>query len=192
MTVHDAGEFLMRTRMSHSRGACSPLLAAASLLAAPLRCAGCAQTAAQPQQPQVRAGESAPGSHAAARASMPPGGKATIRSTVSLVEIDVQVTDRDGKPIKGLKQEQFSVTEDGKPQKVSTFEYNDIEQIETAGSGDEAPITVPLGTVTAPEEIKAVVHDHRMIVLFFDMTSLQAGGSAALDARGREIYCASR
>ena len=57
-----------------------------------------------------------------------PGGKATIRSTVSLVEIDVQVTDRDGKPVKGLKQEQFSVTEDGKPQKISTFEYNDIEQ----------------------------------------------------------------
>ena len=38
---------------------------------------------------------------------------------------------------------------------------------------DEAPITIPLGAVTSPEEIKAVVHDHRMIVLFFDMTSLQ-------------------
>ncbi len=102
-----------------------------------------------------------------------PGEKATIRSTVSLVEIDVQVTDRDGKPIKGLKQEQFTVTEDGKPQKVSTFEYNDIEKIETAGKSDEAPITIPIGTVTTPEEIKSVVHDHRMIVLFFDMTSLQ-------------------
>ena len=92
---------------------------------------------------------------------------------MSLVEIDVQVTDRDGKPIKGLKQEQFTVTEDGKPQKVSTFEYNDIEKIETAGAAEEAPITIPIGTVTSPEEIKAVVHDHRMIVLFFDMTSLQ-------------------
>ena len=103
-----------------------------------------------------------------------PGGKATIRSTVSLVEIDVQIINRDGKPVKGLKQEQFTVTEDGKPQKISTFEYNDIEEVETAGKGDEAPITVPLGTVTTPEEIKAVVRDHRMIVLFFDLTSLQA------------------
>jgi VWFA-related protein len=102
-----------------------------------------------------------------------PRGKATIRSTVSLVEIDVQVTGRDGKPIKGLKQEQFTVTEDGKPQTVSTFEYNDIEKIETAGATDETPITIPIGTVTSPEEIKAVAHDHRMIVLFFDMTSLQ-------------------
>ena len=86
----------------------------------------------------------------------------------------MQVTNRDGKPVKGLKQEQFTVTEDGKPQKISTFEYNDIEQVETAGKGDEAPITVPLGTVTSPEEIKAVVRDHRMIVMFFDLTSLQA------------------
>ena len=103
-----------------------------------------------------------------------PGGKATIRSTVSLVEIDVQVTNRDGKPVKGLTQEQFSVTEDGKPQKISTFEYNDIERVETAGKGEEAPITVPLGTVTSPEEIKSVVRDHRMIVMFFDLTSLAA------------------
>jgi VWFA-related protein len=102
-----------------------------------------------------------------------PRGKGTIRSTVDLVEIDVQVTDRNGKPIKGLKQEQFTVTEDGKLQQVSTFEYNDIEKIETASAADEAPITVPIGSVASSEPIKAVVHDHRMIVLFFDLTSLQ-------------------
>jgi VWFA-related protein len=145
-------------------------VAAVSLLAGPLRSQDAAPP--QPQQPQVvpvnpRQGPAPPPSQL-------PRGKATIRTTVSLVEIDVQVTDRDGKPVKGLKQEQFSVTEDGKAQKVSTFEYNDIERIETAATSDEAPITVPLGTVSSAEEIKTVVHDHRMIVLFFDMTSLQA------------------
>jgi VWFA-related protein len=146
-------------------------LAAASLVAAPL---GAQSSQPQTPQPQVvpvnpRQGPTPP------RTTKPvPGGKATIRSTVSLVEIDVQVTNRDGKPVKGLTQEQFSVTEDGKPQKISTFEYNDIERIETAGKGEEAPITVPLGTVTSPEEIKSVVRDHRMIVMFFDLTSLQA------------------
>ena len=148
------------------------VLAAASLLGAPLG----AQQSSQPQapQPQVvpvnpRQGPAAPPGNKPA-----PGGKATIRSTVSLVEIDVQVTNRDGKPVKGLKQEQFTLTEDGKPQKISSFEYNDIEQVETAGTGDQAPVTVPLGTVSSPEEIKAVVRDHRMIVMFFDLTSLQA------------------
>jgi VWFA-related protein len=141
-------------------------LAAVSLLGAPL--------GAQSPQPQVVPVNPRQGPQAPPTAKQVPRGKATIRSTVSLVEIDVQVTNRDGKPVKGLKQEQFSVTEDGKPQKISTFEYNDIEQVETAGKGDEAPIMVPLGTVTTPEEIKAVVRDHRMIVLFFDLTSLQA------------------
>jgi VWFA-related protein len=146
-------------------------LAAASLLGGPL---GAQTSQPQAQQPQVvpvnpRQGPVAPQANQTVR-----GGKGTIRSTVSLVEIDVQVANRDGKPVKGLKQEQFSVTEDGKPQKISTFEYNDIEQIETAGKTDEAPITVPLGTVSSPEEIKAVVRDHRMIVMFFDLTSLQS------------------
>lgn len=141
-------------------------LGAVSLLAAPLGAQNAQPQAVpvNPRQVPVKPPTNRPVSNS----------KATIRSTVSLVEIDVQVTNRDGKPVKGLKQEQFSVTEDGKGQKISTFEYNDIEQVETAGKTDEAPITVPLGTVTSPEEIKAVVRDHRMIVLFFDLTSLQA------------------
>lgn len=143
-------------------------LAAASLLTAPL--------GAQNSQPQAPPQQTAPVNPRQVPTPPPtlaPRGKATIRSTVSLVEIDVQVTDRNGKPIKGLKQEQFTVTENGKAQRISTFEYNDIEKIETASATGEAPITIPLGTVTSPEEIKSVVHDHRMIVLFFDMTSLQ-------------------
>jgi VWFA-related protein len=146
-------------------------LAAASLVAAPL-----GAQSSQPQAPQPQAVPVNPRQRPVPPpANKPvPGGKATIRSTVSLVEIDVQVTNRDGKPVKGLKQEQFSVTEDGKSQKISTFEYNDIERVETAGKGEEAPIMVPLGTVTSPEEIKSVVRDHRMIVMFFDLTSLQA------------------
>lgn len=146
-------------------------LATASLLAAPLGAQNAQAPAPQPQVVPVnpRQGPAKPPTNRPV-----PNSKATIRSSVSLVEIDVQVTNRDGKPVKGLKQEQFSVTEDGKGQKISTFEYNDIEQVETAGRTDEAPITVPLGTIASPEEIKAVVRDHRMIVLFFDLTSLQA------------------
>jgi VWFA-related protein len=145
-------------------------IAAASLLAAPL-----GAQSSEPQTPQPRLVPVNPRQGPAAPPPIKPvpGGRATIRSTVNLVEIDVQVTNRDGKPVKGLKQEQFTVTEDGKPQKLSTFEYNDIERVETAGTGDEPPVTVPLGTVTSPEEIKSVVRDHRMIVMFFDLTSLQ-------------------
>jgi VWFA-related protein len=103
-----------------------------------------------------------------------PLGKGTIRSTVDLVEIDVQVTGKNGKPIKGLNQDQFSLTEDGKSQKISSFEYNDIEKIETAPTADETPVTIPLGTIASPDAIKTQVRDHRLIVLFFDMSSLES------------------
>ena len=144
------------------------LVAAMAMLTAPLGAQEAAtQSPAAPAPVNPRQGPPPPPT------ALSRGGKGTIRSTVNLVEIDVQVTDRDGKPIKGLKQEQFSISEDGKLQKVSTFEYNDIERIETAGTIADAPISIALGAVVSPETVKAVVRDHRMIVLFFDLTSLQ-------------------
>src|SRR6202035_5033252 len=113
------------------------LLAGAALLTAPL--------GAQKLQPQQQAPQVDPRQAPAPPPKPLPRGKGTIRSTVDLVEIDVQVTDRNGKPVKGLKQEQFTIAEDGKVQKVSAFEYNDIEKIDSAGAVDEAPITVPIG-----------------------------------------------
>ena len=148
-------------------------LAAASLVCAPLSAQSASAPAQAPSQAQPQAVPVNPRQGPAPPPKAPARSRTTIRSTVSLVEIDVQVTDRDGKPVKGLTQSQFTVTEDGKAQKISTFEYNDIEQVETAGKGDSAPVTVPLGTVTTPQEIKAVVRDHRMIVMFFDLTSLE-------------------
>ena len=57
----------------------------------------------------------------------PGSGRGTIRSTVELVLVDVRVTDKAGKSILGLKPEQFTVTEENHPQKISSFEYNNIE-----------------------------------------------------------------
>ena len=46
-----------------------------------------------------------------------------IRSGINFVSVDVIVTDRKGKPVLDLKQEEFEVREDGKPQKIETFEH---------------------------------------------------------------------
>ena len=102
-----------------------------------------------------------------------PNQKGTIRATVNLVEVDVEVTDRNGNPIKGLRQDQFSVAENGKEQKISTFDYYDVERLEKAAAGDVAPITIPIGAVSQPEQVRQQIRDRRMIVLFFDLTSLQ-------------------
>jgi VWFA-related protein len=99
--------------------------------------------------------------------------KGVIRSAVNLVQIDVQVLDRDGNPVKGLTQNQFRVIEDGKEQKVSTFEYFDVEKIETAAAADTAPITIALGAIAPPAQLQQQVKDRRLTVLFFDMSSLE-------------------
>src|SRR5712692_4333139 len=99
-------------------------------------------------------------------------GKSVIRTSSDLVLIDAQVTDRSGKPVKGLKPEQFTLLEDDKLQRISSFDYYDIEAIETAAAEDAQPVVVTLGGVSAPEKVREAVHDRRMLVLFFDMTSL--------------------
>jgi VWFA-related protein len=135
-------------------------LAAFLAVAALLAPAGSAQNPQQPvrppEPPQVSANQ-----------------KGAIKAAVNLVEVDVAVTDRDGKLVKGLRQDQFSIAEDGKDQKISTFDYYDVEQLEKAAAAETAPLTIPIGSVAPPEEVRQQVRDRRMIVLFFDLTSLQ-------------------
>ncbi|HTM39951.1 MAG TPA: VWA domain-containing protein [Terriglobales bacterium] len=45
----------------------------------------------------------------------------TIRVTTHLVLVDVVVTDKQGKPVLGLKPENFALEENGKAQKITTF-----------------------------------------------------------------------
>gem|GEM_PF-2654380 len=50
-----------------------------------------------------------------------------VRSSSRLVLLDVVVTDKDGHPIRGLKQTDFSVLENGVAQKVTSFEATSTE-----------------------------------------------------------------
>lgn len=100
-------------------------------------------------------------------------GEGVIRAFTDLVLIDVQVHDKNGNPIKGLKPESFQIFENNREQKVSSFDYFDVERVETAAPDDATPIIVSLGAVAEPEKVREVVRDHRLTVLFFDMTSMQ-------------------
>ncbi|HUK31623.1 MAG TPA: VWA domain-containing protein, partial [Candidatus Acidoferrum sp.] len=97
-----------------------------------------------------------------------------IVNYVDLVQIDATVTDKDGKLIKGLKAENFELYEEGKLQKIEKVDYEDMEKIETAGNDpDAAPIVIEIAGSNDPEKIRPIVRDHRMIILFFDLSSLQ-------------------
>lgn len=113
-----------------------------------------------------------------APAQQPPQANPTfvLRAQSNVVRIDVAVTDGSGKPIKGLRADQFVVTDDGKQQKISSFSYSDIEKVETAADENAAPIVIPVdnnGPGAAADTITDTVRDRRMIVLFFDMTSME-------------------
>ena len=113
---------------------------------------------------------------APAQGSAPVNQSSVIHSTSDLVRIDVEVTDKSGKPVKGLTPEQFSITEDGRAQKISIFTFQDIEKMETVKEEDAKPIVVAIDAPNTPAAAEAVseqVRDHRMIVLFFDLTSMQ-------------------
>ena len=64
----------------------------------------------------------------AGNASPPAHPVTTIRVTTKAVVVDVVVTDAKGHPVHGLKQQDFQLVEDGKPQDLHSFrEYSDVE-----------------------------------------------------------------
>src|SRR5438477_9313091 len=67
-------------------------------------------------------------------------------TTRQLVVVDVTAKDKDGKPIKGLKPADFNISEDGKKQDISVFEYQELEETVAA-----APPPVPAIKKPAPE-----------------------------------------
>ncbi|HWG57445.1 MAG TPA: VWA domain-containing protein [Candidatus Acidoferrales bacterium] len=143
-----------------------PLPAAAQQSTAPA-----AQSAVQAQSQNGPIAVPAP-PQAAVQQKQRPG---VIRTQSNLVRLDVEVTDHSGKPVKGLKADQFVVTDNGKAQKISTFTYEDIESIQTASTADSTPIVVPLDSPTpAPEDkVADQTRDRRMMVLFFDISSME-------------------
>jgi Ca-activated chloride channel family protein len=68
------------------------------------------------------------------------GQSPTINVNVRLVNVFVNVTDAEGAPIPGLSKEDFTVDEDGRPQKIAVFErdtgmpLNVVLALDTSGS----------------------------------------------------------
>src|SRR4051812_34291918 len=54
-------------------------------------------------------------------------GIATFSATAQLVLEQVNVKDKDGKAVEGLKKEDFTITEDNKPQLIKFFDYEKLD-----------------------------------------------------------------
>jgi VWFA-related protein len=105
----------------------------------------------------------------------------TLHENVERVLTNVVVRDKKtGAVVKGLNAADFQILEDKKPQKITTFDYQNVDQAVTLAetSTVSGTSTTKKKTIAdlvnnefaaAPEELK----DRRLIVLFFDLSSMQ-------------------
>lgn len=91
---------------------------------------------------------------------------------VNVVNVDVHVTDRDGRPVAGLQRDDFEVYEDGKRVKVTNFEVMEGMKAEPS-----PPAAVPAVTATAeppsPERPQEIAPEDRLhLVVYVDNFNL--------------------
>jgi VWFA-related protein len=105
-----------------------------------------------------------------------PSATFTLKVQSDIVLTNVVVRDKKtGAVVKGLKASDFTILENGKPQTIASFDYQNV---------DEAAVLQEKTTVTGKATVAdllnndfaanpAQLKDHRLIVMFFDLSSMQ-------------------
>ena len=112
-----------------------------------------------------------------------PDSIAKFSANAQLVVETVSVTDKNGKPIEGLKAEDFKVTENGAPQTIKFLEFQKFDDADDTApppapvAAAPKPVTPPPpGTVAtaikgeAPGDIK--YKNRRLLGMYFDMSAM--------------------
>jgi VWFA-related protein len=100
-----------------------------------------------------------------------------IQVTSELVLVNVVAHDKKGSLVRDLKKGDFTLFEDGKKQEISTFDFENVDELATAGaaeatvSGVSAPGTVLRSGKQAAPSLDA--RDRRLILLFFDFSAME-------------------
>jgi VWFA-related protein len=117
---------------------------------------------------------------ALACAAQQPNGPVTFTSSTQLVVETVVVTDKSGKPVLGLKADDFVLTENGVPQTIRVFDFQDLPKSPATtptvhSEPEQIHIFDKLGNShIAPETAGNVKYqDRRLLALYFDMTAMQ-------------------
>ena len=132
------------------------------------------------------AAQSQPQSQTQAPAQQP-----VFRSGVDLVTVDVLVVDKDGHPIPELKAEDFTVTVDGKPRRITSVEYmSHFDRFATAPDRTQIPNLRQEDRVMMRAEYSSNTKSPpgRMFVLVIDAGNMtRGGGRGAMEAAGQFV-----
>lgn len=100
----------------------------------------------------------------------------TLKVQTDIVLTNVVVRDKKtGAVLKGLKASDFTVLENGKPQRLASFDFQNVDEAavlnETSTVSGKTSIAdlINRNLAASPEALR----DHRLIVMFFDLSSMQ-------------------
>jgi VWFA-related protein len=100
-----------------------------------------------------------------------------IHATTELVLVNVVARDKKGNLIRDLKREDFTVLEEGQKQQVSSFDFENIEELALAGqttptaTGTEGAVA-PTADASMAGQPTINARDRRLIMLFFDFSAM--------------------
>ncbi len=103
----------------------------------------------------------------------------SFRSRVTVVPVDVRVVDRNGKPITGLTQQDFTVSEDGVPQQIVHFSFKTLTAIAPGPEPPAPQFRKPLSETVTPQS--------QRIFLLLLGRGRQVGPVQAVDAAMRFV-----
>jgi VWFA-related protein len=119
---------------------------------------------------------------AIATSAQQPKEPVTFSSSTQLVVETVVVADKRGNPVVGLAPADFVVSENGVPQTIRVFEFQDLSKapasaVTVPADTSQVHIFDKLGkTHISPEAAGSVKYkDRRLLALYFDMTAMQEG-----------------
>jgi len=101
--------------------------------------------------------------------------QARIEVTTELVLVNVVAHDKKGNLVRDLKKGDFTLFEDGKKQEISSFDFENVDELQTAGaaeatvSGAAAGALLRAGKQAAPP---LDARDRRLMLLFFDFSAM--------------------
>ncbi len=100
-----------------------------------------------------------------------------FRAESDLVLVNVTVKDKNGNFVPGLKLQDFTILEDNKPQKIISFDVENVDALPALDVAQAKPLQepTPAQATTAPPITDAATQykDRRLIVLFFDLSAME-------------------
>src|SRR5215813_2775399 len=102
-----------------------------------------------------------------------------IKVETELVLVNVVARDKQGRPVQDLKADDFTLLEDGKTQHITTFDSENLDTtpINAAAGPSQQTVADQSSASSKPlltsKDVEQELNNKRVIVLFFDLTSLQ-------------------